>query len=259
VIRGLYTSGWSMMALNKKMDVISNNLANVNTTGYKKDTVVYEAFPELLTRRINDMRSRLNPSGKVGTMELGSDVGEIFTYYTQGQLVKTDNSFDLAIRDSETAFFTVGAAGDDGDLHEYYTRDGQFTLDLEGKLVTKDGYTVMGEEGPIFLNGENFTVEDDGTIIQDGEIAGRLLIRDFLDPSTLRKYGSNLVQRTEETEETDFTGNVAQGFVEQSNVNIVKEMVDMITVMRSYEANQKALQAQDGTLEKAVNEVGAVK
>jgi flagellar basal-body rod protein FlgG len=107
MIRGLYTSGWSMMAIQKKMDVVSNNLANVNTNGFKKDTVVFEAFPDLLTKRINDTRSLLNPSAVVGTMELGSDVGEVFTYFIQGQINKTDNRLDMAIADSDKAFFTV--------------------------------------------------------------------------------------------------------------------------------------------------------
>jgi flagellar basal-body rod protein FlgF len=259
MVRGLYTSGWSMMALGRKMDVVSNNLANVNTTAFKKDTVIMESFPEVLTKRINDVRSRLNPSGRVGTMEMGSDVGEVFTYYRQGQLVRTGSRYDLAIRDSDTAFFTVEVPDAEGNIRHYYTRDGQFTLDPDGRLVTKDGYTVAGEFGPIYLYDGDFVVEEDGSVIQNGEFIGVLLIKEFSNPETLRKYGSNLVEATGETVEGYFTGNVEQGFIEQSNVNVVREMVDMITVMRSYEANQKMVQAIDMTLEKAVNEVGAVR
>lgn len=259
MIRGLYTSGWSMMASSKKMDVISNNLANVNTTGYKKDTVVFESFPEVLTRRINDSKSSSNPSGKVGNMQLGSDVGEVFTYYSQGKLIKTDNNFDLAFKDSDTAFFTVQVTDEQGNVGEYYTRDGSFTVNAENQLVTKDGYPVMGEDGPIFLYGDDFVIEPDGTIIQGWDVVGRLLIKDFTDATTLRKYGNNLVSKTAQTEEREFRGTVQQGFLEQSNVNVVQEMVDMISVMRAYEANQKVLQAQDSTLEKAVNQVGAVR
>jgi len=259
MIRGLYTSGWSMLANSKKMDVISNNMANVNTNAYKKDTVVFESFPSLLTKRINDTRSALNPSGEVGDMELGSDVGEIHTYYNQGQLVKTDNNLDLAFQNSASAFFTVGIPDQEGNLREYYTRDGSFTINADGQLVTKEGYLVMGENGAITLQGENFSVQTDGTVVQNGETVDRLLIKQFSDTSTLRKFGSNLVERTDNTEEQDFSGTVTQGFIEQSNVNIIKEMVDMISVMRSYEANQKILQFQDGTLERLVNEVGAVR
>ena len=259
MIRGLYTSGWSMMANSKKMDVISNNLANVNTNAYKKDTVIFESFPNVLTRRLNDFRSNSDPSGAIGTMELGHDVGEIFTYRTQGQLVKTSSSLDLAIKDSENAYFTVSVPGQNGALTEYYTRDGAFTTNSLNELVTKEGYAVMGEDGPVVLNGPDFSVDADVYILQDGEALGRLRITQFQDGTTLRKYGANLSQAMPQSVQVPFTGVVEQGFIEQSNVNIIKEMVDMISVMRSYEANQKVLQAQDSTLEKAVTEVGALR
>ncbi|NJD03451.1 MAG: flagellar hook-basal body complex protein [Ruminiclostridium sp.] len=258
MIRGLYTSGWSMLAIEKKMDIITNNMANVNTNAYKKDMIVFESFPDVLAKRINDTRSRLNPGGIVGGMQLGSDIGEVFTYYNQGQLLKTDGKLDMAIRDSDTAFFTVSGKDRDGNEKEYYTRDGAFATGADNLLVTKEGYIVQGINGPIRLNGDSFSIKPDGTIIQDGEIADRLLIKEFTDTGTLRKSGSNLLVKTDQTEEAAFGGTVQQGYLELSNVNIVKEMVDMITVTRAYEANQKVLQAQDGTLEKAVNEVGAV-
>ena len=126
-------------------------------------------------------------------------------------------------------------------------------------LVTSEGYAVLGENGPIVLQEGEFTVSEDGTIAQDGEIIDKLLITEFQDTSALRKHGNNLVRVVEGAVATEFTGTVQQGFIELSNVNIVREMVDMITVMRLYEANQKMLQAMDGTLEKAVNQVGTVR
>ena len=130
MIRGLYTSGWSMLANTRKLDVITNNMANVNTTAYKKDTVVFESFPSVLTKRINDTRSPLNPSGNIGRMQLSSDVGEIYTYYTQGQLSQTGSKLDFAISDDSTspgaspAFFTIGMMdGNNNDnINEYYKR-----------------------------------------------------------------------------------------------------------------------------------------
>lgn len=258
MIRGLYTSGWSMLAIEKKMDIITNNLANANTTAYKKDIVVFESFPEVLTRRINDTRSRLSSDGIVGNMQLGSDVGEVFTYYNQGQLFKTDNKLDMALRDSDSAFFTVTGIDRNGNEKEYYTRDGAFAIGADNLLVTKEGYMVQGVNGPIQLNGDAFNIMPDGTIVQEDMVLDRLLIKEFTDTGTLRKYGNNLVEKTDQTEEHTFYGTVQQGYLELSNVNIVKEMVDMITVTRAYEANQKVLQAQDGTLEKAVNEIGAI-
>ncbi len=259
MIRGLYTSGWSMMANSKKMDVISNNLANVDTNAYKRDTVVFETFPEVLTKRVNDTKSALNPSGEVGNMQLGSDIGEIFTYYETGKSIETGRNLDMAVQNSGSAFFTVNVPDGNGNMKECYTRDGAFVIDSNNQLVTKEGYLVMGENGPITLQGEDFSVKDDGTIIQNGEEVDKLAIKDFTDTTTLRKFGSNLVEKTDATEEQTFNGLIAQGVLEGSNVNIVREMVDMITVMRSYEANQKLLQFQDNTLDKLVNQVGILR
>lgn len=268
MIRGLYTSGWSMMANERKMDVISNNLANVNTTGFKKDTVVFQSFPSVLTKRLNDTASPTNPTGEIGDMQLGSDVGQVFTYYNQGQFVNTERSLDLAIVDSDTglatenrsvAFFTVGKLDGNGGMQQYYTKSGSFSLNANGQLVTSEGDLVLGEGGIIELAGEDFNVLDDGTVMQNGEVIDRLLIRQFADATTLEKVGNHLVRTTAATQEVEFSGSIRQGYLEQSNVNIIREMVDMITVMRSYEANQKLIQAQDATLEKAVNEVGAVR
>jgi len=248
-----------MLAIEKKMDIITNNMANVNTTAYKKDTVVFESFPEVLTRRINDTKSWPSTDGIVGNMQLGSDVGEVFTYYNQGQLLKTDNKLDMALKDSGSAFFTVKGTGQNGNEKEYYTRDGAFATGADNLLITKEGNIVQGINGPIRLNGDSFSIMPDGTVIQDGEAVNKLLIKEFTNTGTLRKFGNNLLEKTDKTEEDIFKGTVQQGYLELSNVNIVKEMVDMITVTRAYEANQKVLQAQDGTLEKAVNEVGVLR
>lgn len=260
MIRGLYTSGWSMLANSKKMDVITNNLANVNTYGYKKDMAVFQSFPEALTFRTNESDLTGRKTSNIGTMGLGNDIGEIHTYFSQGSLLRTDDKYSFAIKDSDFSFFTIGVPGEDGALYEYYTRDGSFTLNSNNMLVTSEGYFVLGENGPIVLENEDFYIEKDGTIVQNGEVVDRLLIRTFADSSSLRKIGLNLFQNIDGNyEEVPFNGTVVQGYVEQSNVNIIKEMVDMINVMRAYESNQKMIQIQDNTLDKAVNEVGTVR
>ncbi|MGE5614132.1 MAG: flagellar hook-basal body protein [Bacillota bacterium] len=259
MIRGLYTSGWGMLAIEKKMDIISNNMANAATNGYKKDTLVLESFPELMTKKIKDFEGMSFRLRDIGTMRHSSDVGEVFTYYSQGQLSKTENELDIAIRDSNNAFFTIAVPDENGNFAAFYTRDGAFSRNSNNMLVTKEGYTVLGENGPIVLRDGEFTVSEDGTITQDGELIDRLLITEFQDTSVLRKHGNNLVRAVEGAVTREFTGTVQQGFVELSNVNIVREMVDMITVLRLYEANQKVLHAMDGTLEKAVNQVGSVR
>ena len=259
MVRSLYTSGWSMLANSKKLDIISNNLANVNTNAYKRDTVVFESFPSLLAKRINDVRSQTNPSGNLGSVQYGSDIGEIYTNYAVGQLMNTGNKLDLAIQNSESAFFTIAVPDKNGNPRLLYTRDGSFTLDSKKQLVTKEGYAVMGENGPIMLEGENINVREDGVIVQNGKEVTKLLLKNFKNPDSLRKFGSNLIEITDQTVEQDFQGTVAQGYLEQSNVNIIREMVDMISIMRSYEANQKIIQTIDGTLDRAVNEVGALR
>lgn len=266
MIRGLYTSAWSMLANTRKLDVITNNMANVNTSAFKKDTVVFESFPSVLTKRINDSSSPSNPSGNIGTMQLSSDVGELFTYYTQGTLSQTGNRLDFAIDDynngksaATPAFFTIGVMDQEGgQLKEFYTKDGSFVLNSKNQLVTKDGNYVMGKKGPITLATGDFSVNEKGEIMQNGVLVDTLKITQFSDSTKLRKYGDNLIEN-DGSEVMNFQGSVLQRYAEQSNVNVVDEMVDMITVMRAYEANQKVLQAQDDTLQKAVNEVGAVR
>ncbi|MDP4093809.1 MAG: flagellar hook-basal body protein [Bacillota bacterium] len=259
MIRGLYTAGWSMLADTRMMDVISNNLANVNTNAYKKDSVIFQTFPDALTERINDTRSKTNPTGNIGSMQMGFDAGEVYTYYTQGQLVGTNNSSDMAIQGADNAFFTVQVPDANGNMTQYYTRDGAFELNSSKQLVTKDGYLVLGENGPITLNNGDFTVNDDGSVVQNGQLIDKLMIKQFTDTKTLRKYGDNLVSSTSDSQEEPFTGTIKQGYIEQSNVNIVREMVDMISVMRAYEASQKVVQAEDSTLDKTVNQVGAIR
>lgn len=213
----------------------------------------------MLTARLNDTGNIATVPAWIGKMSLGSDASMVFTYFDQGQVVSTGSKLDLAIKDSGSSFFTVTIPDENGNMKEYYTRDGAFSLNSQMQLVNKEGYLVMGEDGPIVLNGEDFMVQEDGTVVQNGAIVGKLLIRSFTDPLTLRKIGDNLLDRTVETQEKTFDGVILQGSLERSNVNVIKEMVNMINVMRIYETNQKLLTAQDGTLEKVVNEVGILR
>lgn len=257
MIRGLYTSGYGMLTLNRKMDVVSNNMANVNTNGFKKDTVVFEEFSDVLAKRYFD--SGNIPSGKpvnIGNMTLYDDIAEVYTDYTQGTLLDTGINTDVAINGDEGAFFCVAVPDNNNNFREFYTRDGAFKLDAEGRLVTRDGYAVMGNRGVIVLDDSDFVINEKGEVLQDGIAIDTLKIRKFENPQSLRKNGMNLVSATNESLDAEFEGNVRQGFVEQSNVDTVKEMVDMITVLRAYESNQKMVQYQDSTLEKAVNEIG---
>ncbi len=251
MIRGLYSSAWSMKTVQRKMDVVTNNISNVNSTAFKKDIVVFGSFPEILTARIDSISGRTN----IGTMNLGHDVDEVHTDFSEGSIENTANPYDFAIVGSPSAFFVVGEGADGG---TYYTRNGSFKINSNRELVTSEGYRVMGQDGPIVLENTEFSVDKDGSIILHGDIAGRLLIREFANPETLRKQGNCLLTETDETVVAEFSGEILQGAVEISNVNIIKEMVDMINVMRLYEANQRMITTQDNTLERAVNDIGAL-
>jgi flagellar basal-body rod protein FlgG len=122
--------------------------------------------------------------------------------------------------------------------------------------MTKEGNLVLGENGVISLEQGDVRIDEEGNIFLDNELVDRLRIVNFDNPETLRKVGDNLLERSNQTQEIAFEGRVTQGFLETSNVNVVDEMIDMITATRIYEANQKAIQTHDETLGKAVNEVG---
>ena len=266
MVRGLYTNGWSMLAHTRKMDVIANNLANVNTHGYKKETATFGSFPELMVRRIYDVRSQLNPNARVGNVELSADIDQNFVFFNPGPSEWTEKTLDVAIDDYEgednasraRSFFTIQLANPTGGDAIRYTRDGSFVIGVDQVLRTLAGDVVLGVNGPIRLEGEDFIVTKDGAVILNDAVVGRLRITSFEDPHTLRKVGGNLLAATAAAVTRPFDGVLRQGYVEQSNVNVVSEMVDMIACMRAYEANQKMVWFVDGTLEKAVNEVGRV-
>lgn len=255
MIRGLYTAATGMNVQSKKMDIISNDLANVNTTGYKKDQVVVSSFPDLLTTRIQDRANGVNNEGTIGKMTLGARVDDVVTQFVQGSLVKTEGMVDVALHGK--GFFTV--ASPNGPM---YTRDGSFSITSSGELVTKEGYAVMGQNGAITLgadfldNGGEIVIKENGEILRDGELVDQLDIANFADERSLTKTGDNLY--TGGGARIPFEGSMSQGYIEASNVNPVTAMVDMITVSRAYEANQKMIQVHDSLLGKAVNEIGRV-
>ncbi len=255
MIKGLYTAATGMNVQSKKMDVISNDLANVNTTGYKKDTTVITSFQETLMKRINDMQHNQPNNGRIGSMSLGAKVAEVYTQFTQGSVRNTGEITDLAIQGD--GFFVVNTPNG-----EAYTRDGNFSINQNGDLVTSEGYSVMGQAGAIsfgedFLSqGGNVVIKENGEVYLDSEYIDTLDLANFADTRALTKMNDNLYSST--APRTEFTGSLIQGFLETSNVNSVTAMVDMITVSRTYEANQKVLQTHDTLLGKAVNDLANV-
>lgn len=243
-----------MMTQYKKMDVVSNNIANADTKGFKKDGVVSESFGETLMLRLNDPGdTSAKPIGKIG---MGVKVDNIYTNFEQGSLVGTEGQHDIALRGS--GFFSIEILDGQGDPQTRYSRDGQLAVTNEGYLVTSDGNKLIGANGAIKLpeGYKNLAINNQGHISADGNYVDQLKLVDIKDASTLRKIGKNLYAPTTGTEETEFKGKVVQGYVESSNVNTVREMIEMISVSRAYESSQKMLTVNDEMLGKAVNEVG---
>lgn len=243
MLKGIYTSALGMKVLEKRQEVSANNLANVNTVGYKKDTVTAQAFPEMLVKRLEDP-SLPDERPQVGPLTMGVQLNEIVTDHSKGVYSKSENPTKIALMGE--GYFTVNTA-----QGERYTRNGEFNINPEGLLVTSDGYPVQGQKGQICIKEGDFSVDDQGRIFSGGKEVDRLKIVKFSLP--LIKEGSSLFQG-EEPEDVD-TPQVAQGFREESNVSTIEEMVNMISLMRSYESNLKIIQTHDSTLNKAVNEI----
>ncbi len=357
MFRGLYTVTSAMQTNQKKLDVVTNNMANASTTGFKKDVVISEAFPEMLISKINgklesspdgktlnvqvqaDGRGynvtttkgffvvdspmgksysksarfavdqegylktytrdinrevdtttgfyvldkegnrvqvpnpniTIDPSGQVvsggqvvanliyntpknviGTINGGLRFDRIQTNFLGGGLGQTDNKLDFALKGD--GFFKIQTP--EGIR---YTRDGSFLTDSKGQLVTAEGYQVLGKNGPIILN-PDFNINTKGEISVGNEYVDQINVVNVLNVNGLRKQGQNLykIEENMNPQEEAFAGEILQGFVENSNVNTVNEMVDMINILREYESSQKVIRSYDEMLGKAVNEIGKV-
>ena len=255
MVRGLYTAATGMNVQAKRLEVISNDLANTTTTGYKKDVAVVASFQDVLMSRLNDTQNGTPNNGTIGKITYGAKIDEVYTDFTQGSIVSTGEMVDVAIQGN--GFFVVQTPNG-----EAYTRDGNFSINQYGELVTKEGYPVMGLEGAITL-GEDFLstggqvlINNQGEITLDEGYIDTLELVSFEDNKSLTKMNDNLYSGTGAT--LPFEGSLIQGYLETANVNPVTAMVDMITVSRAYETNQKMIQVQDSLLGKAVNELGRV-
>ncbi|MFI3257891.1 MAG: flagellar basal-body rod protein FlgF [Spirochaetales bacterium] len=251
MIRGWYIGSSGMNAQQNRLDAISNNLANVDTTAYKSDTAIDKSFPELLIRRMNADGVYKTSVGSadaapiIGKLGLGVETNEFHTDFTQGSYKETSSQTDMAL--SGEGFFVVNTP-----QGERYTRNGNFLVGKEGYLETKEGYPVLGEKGAINVADTEFLVNEDGLLYnQDNmeEIDRFKLVR-FDNIDYLKKMGSSLYESTDVSGPAYIAeGNerplAIQGYIETSNVNVVNEMIQMIEVNRAYEANQKTIQTQD--------------
>lgn len=258
MVRGLYTAWTGMANEQKRLDVISNNLANSATVGYKKEGVTSQSFDEQLSIKIKDLSEPMHGERIIGSMSLGVKVGEVYTDYSSGSFRETGNTFDLAI--DGDGFFQVAVTDRAGETHLRYTRAGGFHMTSDGYVVNSDGNHLQGESGDVMVptDAGEILVDIDGSVFADGELVDKIMLYDFEDYNYLKKFGDVMYEPVDGATEKDATGMIRQGYTEQSNVNVVSEMVNMIAITRAYEANQKVIQSVDQTLDNAANSIGRV-
>jgi flagellar basal-body rod protein FlgF len=232
----MYKALSGAIAQMRKLEVASQDLANVNTSGYKGQRL---AFNEVLAARL-----------AAGTRSGGFvAVGDQRTNFLQGELQGTGNPFHLAV-DGEGYFVVETARG------ERYTRSGGFTLSADGTLITPQGEPLMGEGGLIQLTGGKMEIGVDGTVHSENGELGKLRIVRFLDGRQVAKEGANLFRSEPANVEDMTTPSVAQGSLEQSNVNPIDSMVSMITIQRQFEAYERAMKLMDGATQKMIADAG---
>lgn len=260
MVRALYTAWTGLRNEEKRMDVVTNNMANADTTGYKKVEAIAQSFDRQLAVKINDATEGVDLVTGIGGMTLGVKIGETYYDMSQGNFKQTGDLYNFAL--SGNGFFTISTTDKNGTEHIRYTRDGDFTVTKDGYLVTKDGDFVLGEGGNRIqipnANLVEISVNEMGEIYSGNTYVATFQLVDFENYDYLSSYGENMYEAVDGAVMTDADATVAQGYLEMSNVNMVTEMVDMIAVTRAYETNQKMIQTIDDTLNKAVNDIGKV-
>ena len=216
MVKGLYTAYTGMVNEQNRMDIMTNNLANASTVGYKKEGSTSQSFNDVLTVKIKDQSVGMRNVQRIGIKNPGVKIGE------------------------------------------KYTRAGQFTLNKDGYLVTEEGdYVLDTQNRRIRLNTLlDSKITDDGTIYQNDQAVARIQVTDFEDYDYLEKYGETYYQPIEGAKTTTADAQVKSGYLEMANVQIVSEMVNLISITRAYESNQKVVQTIDGTLDVAANQIG---
>ncbi len=245
MVNGLYTAAASMINLQKKQDIASHNLSNMNTTGFK--------LSKLITK--TEVTIKRNDEAKLHQDEEQS-LNEVVRDFSGGALVQTDNDLDLALSDS--GFFKIMTP--DG---VRYTRNGAFSLNSLGELVTLNGHPVLQDnDDTVHLeNNEKLTVASDGGLFVQGAKIGQIGVVNFETNKPLLSEGKGYYNNTDPVNNparVTHEASLKQGYLEGSNVDVIRTMVEMISQFRNYEASQKTMHAIDETVQKAVNEIGRV-
>ena len=258
MIRALYTASTGMSGQQMAIDTLANNLSNVNTTGYKQQRIEFQDLLYQTIKRPTVSDETIEPVGiQVG---LGVKPCAITSLFTEGSLKETGKTTDVAI--SGQGFFKIEVPGYDDPL---YTRDGSFQIDASGQLVTADGYKVVGVDA-MDEGAYDVAIAEDGKVTykiagdDEEQEAGQIELAKFINPAGLEKVGKNLLMATDNSGEPidwepddDNTTKLVPSYLESSNVQVVDEMVNLITAQRAYEFNSKVIQSSDEMLQTAAN------
>lgn len=256
MIRGLYTSVSGLITLQNEQEVITNNIANVNNTGYKKRELTKQSFEDVMISNRQKLAGDKYVKNNIGELNLGVKINDVDTVFTQGSFKATDSSTDFAI---DGRGFFVAQNGN----QEVYTRDGNFKINQQGYLITNDGCEVLGTniatgaKEPIYIGDNKFSLDGGNNINIEGIGATHtLLTTDFESYNTLEPLGDNYI--TVDNPIYNAIVKVRQNVLETSNVDSSAELVKLMEVKRQFETNQKFVKMQDETLQKAASELGRI-
>lgn len=248
---GILISLLSSKKSEAKFDTIVQNIANASTVGYKANRI---SFDSLMSQLLKKSESEVNGTQSLSPQNLSTQIEnniESITDFSGGKTYYTGNPLDIAINNE--GFFKLNTP--DGIK---YTRNGNFSLDNTGRLITSEGFSVLSESGEIVLKDPNIKIENDGSIKSDKSTLGKIVLVNFKDLSLLKRNGNTfyLAQGMEEQEIPAEGAIMNQGYLELSNVNIVQEMVKMLSVVRANESYQKIIENFNTINFKAANELG---
>ncbi|MCR4617900.1 MAG: flagellar hook-basal body protein [Lachnospiraceae bacterium] len=258
MVKGLYTAYTGMLNEQHRMDTLSNNMANVTTVGFKKEGTTSQSFDDVLAVKIKDSTVGYNLVTREGNMHPGVKIGENYIDWSEGSFKVTGNTYDIAI--GGEGFFAIEFTNKAGETSTMYTRNGEFKLNTDGYLVNCDGdYVLSSTAKRIQIDtSKESSIDKNGNIFQDGALVATIGLTDFEDYDYLARYGENYFTPVEGAKTTAASGKMYSGYLETANVSVVQEMVNLISISRQYESNQKIIQTMDNTLDIAANQIGRV-
>lgn len=257
MLRGIYSSVSSMITLQERQSVITNNLANVNTTGYKEETLISKSFDEMILSNKDNYINGTPTKQILGGVSFGVKIDDTITSLKQGTHISTENNTDFAINGD--GFFQV----EDINGEQFYTRDGSFKIDSQGYLVTNGGYFVMGINNQtnsnerIYVGNSKISVTPGNNINLDGENLYSFNVVNFENEKDLIKVGNNVYSGENPINADNF--DINQGYLEGSNVDYIDMTAQLMETVKEFEANQKVIQTIDSILSKIANEIGSVR